>query len=96
MTHSNQYNPFVITRLFAGMFGSVPSILGASTITDLFFLHEPFPSPLLFRNINPSDNFSLFIWVRATKNPAQFPESLEDEDVSQRLGAKPVKSAIQQ
>ena len=40
MTHSNQYNPFVISRLFAGMFGSVPSILGASTITDLFFLHE--------------------------------------------------------
>lgn len=40
MTQSNQYNPFVISRLFAGMFGSVPSILGASTITDLFFLHE--------------------------------------------------------
>lgn len=40
MTHSNQYKPFVISRLFAGVFGSVPSILGASTITDLFFLHE--------------------------------------------------------
>ena len=40
MTRSNQYNPFVISRLFAGMFGSIPSILGASTITDLFFLHE--------------------------------------------------------
>lgn len=40
MAHSNQYNPFVIARLFAGIFGSVPSILGASIITDLFFLHE--------------------------------------------------------
>ena len=40
MTDSNQYDPFVISRLFAGMFGSVPSILGASFITDLFFLHE--------------------------------------------------------
>ena len=40
MTHSNQYDPFVVSRLFAGMFGSVPSILGASFITDLFFLHE--------------------------------------------------------
>lgn len=40
MTQSNQYNPFVVSRLFAGVFGAVPSILGASTITDLFFLHE--------------------------------------------------------
>ena len=40
MIHANQYNLFVISRLFAGMFGSVPSILGASVITDLFFLHQ--------------------------------------------------------
>lgn len=48
MTHSNQYNAFVISRLFAGMLGSVPSILGASTITDLFFLHERGRAFLIF------------------------------------------------
>ncbi len=48
MTHSNQYVPFVISRLFAGMFGSVPSILGASTIIDLFFLHERGRAFLIF------------------------------------------------
>lgn len=40
MTDSNQYIPFVISRLFAGILGSVPAVLGATTITDLFFLHE--------------------------------------------------------
>lgn len=48
MTHSNQYNLFVVSRLFAGMSGSVPSILGASTITDLFFLHERGRAFLIF------------------------------------------------
>lgn len=48
MIHSNQYNAFVISRLFAGMLGSVPSILGASTITDLFFLHERGRAFLIF------------------------------------------------
>ena len=40
MTKSDQYTAFVLSRLFAGIFGSVPSILGPSAITDLFFLHE--------------------------------------------------------
>ena len=43
MTDSNEYNPFIASRLFAGMFGSViycTSILGASTFADQFFLHE--------------------------------------------------------
>lgn len=48
MTHSNQYIPFIISRLFAGMLGSVPSILGASTIIDLFFLHERGRAFLIF------------------------------------------------
>ena len=48
MTQSNQYDAFVISRLFAGMLGSVPSILGASFITDLFFLHERGRAFLIF------------------------------------------------
>lgn len=48
MTHSNQYNPFVISRLFAGTLGSVPSILGASFVTDLFYLHERGKAFLIF------------------------------------------------
>jgi MFS family permease len=34
------YNAFVISRLFGGMFGACPSILGTGMITDIFFLHE--------------------------------------------------------
>lgn len=40
MTSKDQYTAFVLSRLFAGMFGSVPSILGSGTIIDIFFLHE--------------------------------------------------------
>lgn len=40
MTSHDDYIPFVISRLFGGIFGSIPSILGAGTIVDIFFLHE--------------------------------------------------------
>jgi len=40
MTGRDQYTAFVLSRLFAGMFGSVPSVLGSGTIIDIFFLHE--------------------------------------------------------
>ena len=40
MVHSNQYSAFVAARLFGGLFGGVPVILGADTIVDLFFLHQ--------------------------------------------------------
>ncbi|KAJ5093761.1 major facilitator superfamily domain-containing protein [Penicillium angulare] len=40
MTGPDQYIGFVLSRLFGGVFGSVPSILGAQMLMDLFFLHE--------------------------------------------------------
>lgn len=40
MTHSNDYIPFIISRLFAGFFGAVPTVLGPRILTDLFFLHQ--------------------------------------------------------
>ncbi|SLM41418.1 Major facilitator superfamily domain, general substrate transporter [Lasallia pustulata] len=40
MTHRDQYNAFVVARLFSGLFGSVPTILGSGAIMDIFFLHE--------------------------------------------------------
>jgi MFS family permease len=40
MTGKGDYLPFVLSRFFAGVFGSVPSILGAGVLTDIFFLHE--------------------------------------------------------
>ncbi|MCJ1319887.1 hypothetical protein MMC15_005223 [Xylographa vitiligo] len=39
-TGHDDYNSFVISRLFGGIFGGVPSILGAGTIVEIFFLHE--------------------------------------------------------
>ncbi|KAJ5545233.1 Major facilitator superfamily domain general substrate transporter [Penicillium sp. DV-2018c] len=40
MTHSGDYIPYVISRLFAGFFGAVPTVLGPRIVTDLFFLHQ--------------------------------------------------------
>ena len=40
MTGSDQYIPFVISRLFGGMFSSPPQILGNGVIVNMFFLHE--------------------------------------------------------
>jgi len=40
MTNHDDYIRFIVSRLFGGIFGSIPSILGAGTIVDIFFLHE--------------------------------------------------------
>ena len=40
MTDQDNYISFILSRLFGGIFGSVPSILGSGTISDIFFLHE--------------------------------------------------------
>lgn len=40
MTSPDDYNAFVISRLFGGLFGSVPSVLGSGFILDIFYLHE--------------------------------------------------------
>ena len=40
MTGAGDYNAFVVSRLFGGIFGSVPSILGTGMILDIFYLHE--------------------------------------------------------
>ena len=40
MTSPNDYNSFVASRLFAGIFGSVATILGSGYIMDIFFLHQ--------------------------------------------------------
>lgn len=40
MTHPNDYIPYIISRLFAGFFGAVPTTLGPRIVTDLFFLHQ--------------------------------------------------------
>ncbi|KAJ5195297.1 Major facilitator superfamily domain general substrate transporter [Penicillium cinerascens] len=40
MTHSDDYIPYIMSRLFAGFFGAVPTVLGPRIVTDLFFLHQ--------------------------------------------------------
>ncbi|PWY66030.1 polyamine transporter [Aspergillus heteromorphus CBS 117.55] len=40
MTHPDDYIAFVLSRLFAGFFGAVPTVLGPRIITDLLFLHQ--------------------------------------------------------
>ena len=40
MTGKDDYVPFLISRLFAGMFASVPTILGPAYAIDIFFLHQ--------------------------------------------------------
>ncbi|KAL9059138.1 MAG: hypothetical protein Q9162_001356 [Coniocarpon cinnabarinum] len=40
MTSSDDYDAFVISRLFGGLVGSVPQILGNGIIVNIFFLHE--------------------------------------------------------
>ncbi|KAA8642053.1 hypothetical protein EYZ11_005592 [Aspergillus tanneri] len=40
MTGPNDYISFTISRLFCGMFGGVPAILGSGYIMDMFFLHQ--------------------------------------------------------
>lgn len=40
MTGVNDYIPFTISRLFTGLFGGIPAILGSGYIIDMFFLHQ--------------------------------------------------------
>ncbi|RAL13089.1 polyamine transporter [Aspergillus homomorphus CBS 101889] len=40
MTHSDDYIAYVMSRLFAGFFGAVPTVIGPRVITDLLFLHQ--------------------------------------------------------
>lgn len=40
MTGSGAYNAFIVSRLFAGIFASVPLIVGSQCVLDIFFLHQ--------------------------------------------------------
>ena len=40
MTGKGDYERFVASRLFDGIFGSIPSIVGVGGVYDMFFLHE--------------------------------------------------------
>ncbi|KAL6717388.1 hypothetical protein ACLMJK_005303 [Lecanora helva] len=40
MTKSTQFIPFLLSRLFAGLCGAIPSVFGARLIFDTFFVHE--------------------------------------------------------
>lgn len=40
MTDPSNYIAYVISRLFAGFFGAVPTVLGPRIVTDIFFLHQ--------------------------------------------------------
>lgn len=40
MTGQDDFIPFTISRLFCGLFGVMPAILGAGYIIDMFYLHQ--------------------------------------------------------
>lgn len=40
MTHPDEYIAYIMSRLFAGFFGAVPTVIGPRVVTDLFFLHQ--------------------------------------------------------
>lgn len=40
MTRSDQFVPFILSRMFAGLCGAVPTVYGARLIIDIFFIHE--------------------------------------------------------
>jgi len=40
MTHTTHYIPFILSRTVAGLFASVPTILGPSYAVQMFFLHQ--------------------------------------------------------
>ena len=40
MTKSDDYNAFIISRMFAGLCGGSPTILGSGSIVEMFFLHQ--------------------------------------------------------
>ncbi|OJJ47980.1 hypothetical protein ASPZODRAFT_115343 [Penicilliopsis zonata CBS 506.65] len=40
MTRSDDYIAYVLSRMFAGFFGAVPTVVGPRVVTDCFFLHQ--------------------------------------------------------
>lgn len=40
MTKPNDYIAYVMSRLFAGFFGAVPTVIGPRIVIDMFFLHQ--------------------------------------------------------
>lgn len=40
MTGVDDYIPFTISRLFCGLFGGIPAIIGSGYIIDMFYLHQ--------------------------------------------------------
>lgn len=40
MNGPGDYIPFTISRLFTGLFGGIPAILGSGFIIDMFYLHQ--------------------------------------------------------
>ena len=40
MTGPDDFIPFTVSRLFCGIFGVIPAILGAGYIIDMFYLHQ--------------------------------------------------------
>jgi MFS family permease len=40
MIHQNEYNSFIVSRFFGGLFGSITGVLGPRILVDLFFLHQ--------------------------------------------------------
>lgn len=40
MTGPDDYIPFVMSRMTAGFFGSIPTVLAAGYIMDMYFLHQ--------------------------------------------------------
>ncbi|KAH8696029.1 synaptic vesicle transporter [Talaromyces proteolyticus] len=40
MTGANDYISFTVSRLFCGIFGGIPAIIGSGYIIDMFYLHQ--------------------------------------------------------
>ena len=77
MTQSDQYIPFVVARLFCGIFGGPPIALGTEAMIELFFLHQRgkvlavFNLTVLF-GVVMGPTFSGFILCCGAPWPVQF------------------------
>lgn len=40
MVHQNDYNAFIVSRFFGGLFGSITGVIGPRILVDMFFLHQ--------------------------------------------------------
>ena len=40
MTGPDDYIPFIMSRMMAGLFGGLPSMIGPSYVMDIFYLHQ--------------------------------------------------------